>query len=612
MIKARIKKDRLKISRFKIEGNSRIAILVSVSAFVLLMFFSIIFIYNFSMRIREDEANRVAISYYSLNEEIRDFKNQNVSLLSGFAAYIQLKETTSDEEIYEYLGFLLRDHLDDIKNIGVLIDTTIRWVYPTGGNEGAIGKDLTEIPEQRDEVLRVKNNLETLFVGPVNLIQGGTAFIIRMPLLKDEAYWGMVSIVLKAENAFKFVDKHSRNYKIDYLITPADTPNEIIYGNSRVLELSPLKFRTEASIGNWDVYAVPSGGWDHRVKQIALIFFACILMSFFVSLSTYSWIKKYGKVLNDKVELEGKYIQDRFTKIYTREYFNLRLKEEVSNSQRHNHPISMIYFDLDHFKKVNDVHGHSAGDEVLLEVVAKVKSIIRLGDIFARWGGDEFIILLPNINLSGAQAIAERIRREIEALDINKSYGVTASVGYSEWKNKEYIESWFIRTDQALYTSKNTGKNKITASDHNKEKNILVRAEWDETSNSGCKTIDDEHRAIVARCNRIVESALEQSSFDETIRNVENVILEMEQHFKDEIEILNRVGYPQVEKHKKIHAALLSRTNVIFKKTIQRDITAVEFFSFLLITVVEGHFKNEDVKYFPYIAKEKNNSDHYA
>lgn len=98
-----------------------------------------------------------------------------------------------------------------------------------------------------------------------------------------------------------------------------------------------------------------------------------------------------------------------------------------------------------------------------------------------------------------------------------------------------------------------------------------------------------------------MESALEQSSFDETVRNVELVMREMEKHFNDEIEILVKAGYPEVETHKRIHDALLQRTENIFQKTIKRDITAVEFFTFLLVTVVSGHFKNEDVKYFPYI-----------
>lgn len=591
----------MKIGYIKVEKKLRLAIFVSLVTFVLLMIISTGFLYNYYERIKEDNENNVIISYYSLSDEIRDFKNQNTSLLSGFEAYIQLKDTFEDSEIYSFLDFLLKNHLEDIRNIGVLKDTTIEWVYPLEGNESAIGRDLSKIPSQAEEVKRVKEKLETLFVGPVDLIQGGTAFIVRMPLLKENAYWGMVSIVLKAENAFKFVEKHSDVYNVDYLITSADKVDEIIYGNEKVLGMKPLKFRTEESLGGWDVYAVPTGGWDTNFGLFFFIMSGCIVISLLISGRIFYWMRDYSQVLSDKVELESKYILDRFTGIYTREYFNFRVKEEVSNGLRNKNPIAMIYFDLDRFKYVNDVYGHAAGDEVLLEVVSKVKSIIRLEDIFSRWGGDEFILLLPNTNLEGAILLSNRIRSEIESLEINKSYGVTASVGCSEWKQKEYFQSWFIRTDQALYLSKNEGKNKVTASDHNVEENILCKIDWNDSSNSGCSIIDDEHKMILERCNLIVESALEQSSFDETIRNVEMLILEMEQHFKDEIQILIEAGYPDVDKHQRIHDALMNKTQKLFQKTVQRDVTAVEFFSFLLLTVVEGHFKNEDTKYFQYL-----------
>ena len=586
-------------------SRKRLAILVSMTVFVMLMFISLMFIYNYSMRTKEDNENKVTVSYYSLSDEIRDFKNQNASLLSGFAAYIQLKNTFDGDEIYNYLDYLLRDHLEDIKNIGVFVDTTIRWVYPLEGNESAIGTDLSKVPGQAEEVKRVKENLETLFVGPIDLVQGGTAFIVRMPLLKDDVYWGMVSIVLKAEKAFAFVEKYADIYNVKYLITTADNKAEIIHGDPKVLEMKPLKFRTEDSLGGWDVYVVPTGGWDNKTGQILFILSICAVISSLIAWRIYLWMKNYNQILTDKIELESNYILDRFTGIYTREYFNFRLKEEVSHVKRRKYPMAMIYFDLDHFKNVNDMHGHSAGDEVLLEVVAVVKSIIRVEDVFSRWGGDEFILLLPNTNLVGAEFVAERIRSEIEALKINEAYGVTTSVGYSQWKLNEYLESWFLRTDKALYVSKNTGKNKVTASDHNLEKNILVKVDWEDASNSGCTIIDDEHKAILDRCNVIVESALEASSFDETIRNVEELIREMEQHFEDEIKILKEINYPEVEKHKRIHDELMKKTNAIFNKTIQRDVTAVEFFTFLLETVVEGHFQNEDVKYFEFLFENK-------
>lgn len=590
------------IRKHKSKANiARLATPIAVLSFVIMIIVCSLILQNYAMRIRAENENKATISYYSLSDEIRNFSNHNTSLLSGFSAYIASKADYSDEEIVQYLHYLLKDHLDDIRNIGVAKDTTIQWVYPVKGNEGVIGTDLAKIPKQAEEVKRVKQNLETLFVGPVDLVQGGRAFIVRMPLIKEERYWGMVSIVLKAENAFKYVDRHAALFKMDYLITTSDEKGEVIYGDAAVLNKAPLMFTTDETLGGWRVYVVPKDGWNNKTLPLVLGFFLSVMLCLFIATQIHHWMNDYSKALIDKIELERKYIQDRFTGIYTREYFNFRLKEELSFSLRNNYPIAMIYFDLDHFKAVNDAHGHSTGDEVLLNVVSNVKAVIRAEDVFSRWGGDEFILLLPQTDYKGAGLLAERIRHEIEHSPVNKAYGVTASLGYSEWKLHEYSESWFHRTDDALYRSKNSGKNKATGSDPNQTKEVLVKVEWNPKLNSGCHVIDLEHKAILDRCNQIVESALEQSGFDETIRNVEHFIIELEQHFIDEIQILREVNYPDVDNHQRIHDALLKRTNEIFQKAIKRDINAMEFFKFLVLTVVEGHFQYEDTKYFAYL-----------
>lgn len=580
---------------------ARLATPIAMLSFVIMISVCALFLYNYAMQIKADNENKATVSFYSLNDEIRNFSNHNTSLLSGFSAFISSKDVYKDEEIIQYLHFLLKDHLDDIRNIGVAKDTTIQWVYPLKGNEGVIGTDLAKIPKQAEEVRRVKQNLETLFVGPVDLVQGGRAFIVRMPLIKENKYWGMVSIVLKAENAFKYVDRHAELFKMDYLITTSDDKEESIYGNESVRNKAPLKFKTDETLGGWNVYVVPKGGWNNNTVTLVFLFFISVMLCMFIATQIHDWMNDYSKALSDKVELEKKYIQDRFTGIYTREYFNFRLKEELSNALRNKYPVSMIYFDLDHFKSVNDLHGHATGDEVLLNVVSNVRAVIRTEDVFSRWGGDEFIILLPLTDYNGAGVLAERIRREIEASAINKAYGVTASMGYSEWKPNEYHESWFHRTDDALYKSKNTGRNRATGSDPNQSNEVLGWVDWNPDSNSGCTVIDLEHKAILDRCNQIVESALEQNGFDETIRNVEHLLIELEQHFIDEIQILREVNYPDLENHQRIHELLLKRTNEIFQKTIRRDITAMEFFKYLVLTVIEGHFQDEDKKYFEYL-----------
>lgn len=582
-------------------SKKKLAIVTSALIFIILFLLTIVLISNYSDQLQDDGEYEMSLVYHNLVDEIQDFTNQNVSLISGLSAFIQTKDNYTDDELYTYLDYLLRDHLDEIRNVGILKDTTIMWSYPLKGNESAIGVDLLQVPEQADSIKKVKENLKTVFLGPVDLVQGGSGFIIRKPLMKNGDYWGMVSIVLRAEEAFTFIDKYSEIYNVEYLLTHADRPDDIIFGNSEILEMFPLKFRTEDALGGWDIYTLPKGGWKDYKSFFAIILIVCTLLYSIISITIYRWIVNYNLVLKDNKELEKKYIRDRFTGIYTREYFNIRVKEEFSHSSRTGYPISMIYFDLDHFKNVNDTYGHSTGDKVLLNVVEIVKTVIRNEDVFSRWGGDEFIILLPHTDLIEASNISERICNQIENLEISKSLGVTASAGCSQWKNHEYMESWFSRTDKALYNSKNTGKNKVTISNHETEKDILLKVKWKNSWNCNNNIINDEHRKILDTCNSIIESSLDKNSINETIRSIEVFIKEIEMHFSNEMAILKSIDYPDAEIHAKIHGKLIKQSKIIYDKMLNEEITSSELFNFLLKDVIDGHFRDEDVKYFKYI-----------
>ncbi len=591
------------MTHFKVTDYNKkiIASVVSISVLIVLFSITTMSIYNYSRQLEEDNAYEISLKYHNLIDEVQDFTNENKSLLSGFSAYIQMNDTYADEEVYMYLDFLLRDHLDDIRNIAIFRDTTMIWVYPLEGNESAIGIDLSKVAGQAEDILKVKSNLETLFVGPVNLIQGGVGFIIRMPLIKNDNYWGMVSIVLKAERAFDFVENYSDRNDVGYLITHADNTENIIFGNSEILTMSPLKFRTEKTLGGWDVYTVPTGGWKNNSVLLGGLFMLAAFSSTIISRYTYKWIISYSLILKDKVELERKYTLDRFTGIYNREYFNLRVLEEFSQATRYETPIAMIYFDLDHFKNVNDTYGHSTGDKVLISVVETVNGIIREEDVFARWGGDEFIIMLPRADINGVLQIAERVRNEIEELEISQSLGVTVSVGCSQWIQYEYLESWFRRTDKALYVSKNNGRNKVTVSNHEEENNIFRRIKWDLAWESGNKIIDEEHIDILNRCNMVIESSLGKNMLEETLRDIDSLLKAIESHFESEIEVLKNLNYPQVEEHEDIHNEILVQSREVYAKTMQNNIDTAELFQFLIVQIVEGHLKNDDVKYFDYL-----------
>lgn len=166
----------------------------------------------------------------------------------------------------------------------------------------------------------------------------------------------------------------------------------------------------------------------------------------------------------DKLQLEAN--TDRHTGCFNKAYFNNALDLEVKKSKLTGNPLSLIVFDLDHFKKLNDNYGHDAGDYVLKEGAELIrKTGVREGDIFARYGGEEFVILLPKTNLKQSFEIAERLRKLIEQHAFvyeNKKLPVSASIGVADYR--QGVNSGtelFKRADSAVYKAKEGGRNQV-------------------------------------------------------------------------------------------------------------------------------------------------------
>ena len=157
---------------------------------------------------------------------------------------------------------------------------------------------------------------------------------------------------------------------------------------------------------------------------------------------------------------------DGLTKCYNKAYFNNSLENEVKKSKVTGHPLTLIIFDLDHFKKLNDNFGHDAGDYVLKEKSRIIREQgVRQGDVFARYGGEEFCILLPNTNLKQGFEIAERLRKLVEKHEFmydGKRLPVTASIGVADYRQGVASGTdLFKRADSAVYKSKEGGRNQV-------------------------------------------------------------------------------------------------------------------------------------------------------
>lgn len=157
-------------------------------------------------------------------------------------------------------------------------------------------------------------------------------------------------------------------------------------------------------------------------------------------------------------ELEELSITDELTGLANRRHLDKRLAEETRRSERTNEIFSVLMIDLDHFKKVNDKHGHQAGDEVLQQCAETLEQTIRATDFVARFGGEEFCVLLPDTSHPGGQHAGERARKAIARLPEPVP---TISVGVAYWEPHASADELIARADEALYKAKETGRDRV-------------------------------------------------------------------------------------------------------------------------------------------------------
>lgn len=185
-----------------------------------------------------------------------------------------------------------------------------------------------------------------------------------------------------------------------------------------------------------------------------------IVLSFLLIFSFYLMIFAVRRWKETRLLLKKAYT-DSLTEVYNRRKCVKTLSLEVKVAKKFNKPLSVIAIDIDHFKKINDVFGHAAGDHVLKTLSGLVKNEIRGADTLYRIGGEEFLIVSTETELSGATRLAERLRSMIEKYPFGRIGSVSASFGTAEYKSGDNCDSLMNRVDKKLYEAKETGRNKV-------------------------------------------------------------------------------------------------------------------------------------------------------
>lgn len=312
---------------------------------------------------------------------------------------------------------------------------------------------------------------------------------------------------------------------------------------------------------------------------------------------------------------------DSLTGLSNRRRFSEMATEELTRGIRYNHPISILIFDIDHFKTINDNFGHQAGDEALVELAQVVLDCTRESDSVARWGGEEFTVLMPFTGLVAAASVAEKIKEKVAQHPFKNGLKLTVSIGVAEWQlHDESVDSLVSRADDALYQAKETGRNRIIlappacpVSNSSGGTKPAVRLHWRKKYESGDKDVDLQHMVIfnmaqkalyLARAPQLDE--MDGAVFKEAVNLTDEMIAQTCAHCDFEENLLSGLNWQNLDSHRADHQRLIARAKDLRQAVVGS--TAPDqlrvLINFLAIEVIVNHMLQSDSTYFPLI-KEK-------
>ena len=211
---------------------------------------------------------------------------------------------------------------------------------------------------------------------------------------------------------------------------------------------------------NWFLFV--EGTADEAMVEIRRTLYVslaiCLLITAIMLLATSFTINRYQSKLEQMATI------DKLTGLANRQAFDVLMPQVISETRRHGNPLCAMLIGIDQFKDVNDRHGHLAGDKVLRTVAGVIKESLRASDIIARWGGEEFLVVLKNCRLEHAAQLAEKIRVAVEqsaAAQKDRTIMVTASLGLAAFELGDTPERLLARADKALYKAKELGRNRV-------------------------------------------------------------------------------------------------------------------------------------------------------
>lgn len=305
-------------------------------------------------------------------------------------------------------------------------------------------------------------------------------------------------------------------------------------------------------------------------------------------------LKREVLALQDALDdMSKESLTDRLTGAWNRRYFDQNIQVELHRAGRFGQRLSVLIFDIDHFKKINDCHGHPIGDQVLIHLSTIVRATLRETDLLIRWGGEEFMILAPGSDKYSSALIAEKLRQHVALYDFPGIGKVTISLGIAEYIFGENIEQAVERADLALYRAKNGGRNQWVLDQS------LIHADPQQNLSVDWQRLKERlplHKEPQYSFAKAIQNIVQNPASPSELQNqrIAHLYTLLEQCFEEQNQLLQQSPHPKAKWHCDIHQHLLLSAEILHQQYQHGQIELLPLLDFYLSQILDGHMGQID------------------
>lgn len=384
--------------------------------------------------------------------------NALLYLNSGLGSYLEVRHNSlQPRELNDILAVMYRGS-HHIRNFAIAVGYRLTYVYPVKGNERAVGLNYPDHPDQWVVIKRIVETGKPVLAGPIKLVQGGNGLAYRVPLYISGKYWGLLSMVIEMDSLFHAISDVNDIEHFEFAVRGKDAAGaegDAVWGDLTLFADHDVVTQTiEVPGGSWVIGVRPRNDIFQNRFNLPVRVVSVLLGAMF------AWMLYL--LVRNRADMAHLAMYDQLTGLPNRHLFEDRVRMVFARQKRNPEQVcALLFFDLDGFKEINDRYGHKAGDAVLRETAERVSQAVRENDTVARWGGDEFIILLENATQEAVNSYITRLREKIgvpvefegEALKVG------VSIGYALHTDTESDLDAMLKTaDKRMYEDKSLKK----------------------------------------------------------------------------------------------------------------------------------------------------------